>query len=148
MAARPSMVLDRLTPAQDLILHKIANGLDTEATAVALNITRGTVSVQMSSMSRRLRVSGLGALTVLGDSAFSDVTETVLPVRQTWNVEQVVGYLYSTSFAAPHLFMERRGNFESAVKTVLAEYAASDVLAEDNAFTVLTARRPSSREGR
>lgn len=148
MPARPSTVPDRLTPAQDRILHKIANGLDTEATALALNITRATAGVQMSSMSRRLGVSGRAVRTVLRDSAFSDVTETVLPVDRTWNVEQVVGYLYSTSFAAPYLFMERRGNFDSAVKTVLAEYATGDVVAEDNAFTVLTDRRPFSWEGR
>ncbi|NUK32228.1 methyltransferase domain-containing protein [Streptomyces lunaelactis] len=85
---------------------------------------------------------------VLRNSAFSDVTETVIPVRRTWNAEEVVGYLYSTSFAAPHLFMERRDGFESAVKAVLAESATGGVLTEDNAFTMLTARRPSSREGR
>ncbi|MFE6592543.1 helix-turn-helix transcriptional regulator [Streptomyces sp. NPDC057781] len=148
MSARPSTVPDRLTPARFPMLHKIANGLDTEATALALNITRGTVSVQVSSMSRRLGVRGRAALTVLCDSTFSDVPETVIPVRRTWNVEQVVEYLYSTSFAAPNLFMERRDNFESAVNAVPAEYATGDVLTEDNAFTVLTDRRPSSREGR
>jgi predicted transcriptional regulator len=126
MSARPSTVPDRLTPAQDRILHKIANGLDTEATVLAISITRGTVSVPVSSMS----------------------PQTVITVRRTWNVEQVVGYLYSTLLAAPLLFMERRDNYESAVKTVLAEYAAGDVLTEDNAFAVLTAQRPSSREGR
>ncbi|WP_157852653.1 hypothetical protein RFN58_14070 [Streptomyces iakyrus] len=148
MSARPSTVPDRLTPAQDRILHKIANGLDTEATVLALNTTRGTVRVPVPSMSRWLGVSGRAALTALRDSAFSDVTQTVIPLRRTWNVEQAVGYLHSTSLAAPHLFMERRDNFESAVKTVLAEYAAGDVLTEDTAFAVLTAQRPSSREGR
>ncbi|MEU6254301.1 LuxR C-terminal-related transcriptional regulator [Streptomyces sp. NPDC047043] len=114
MSAHPSAVPDRLPPAQDRVLHKIANGLDMEATALALNITRGTVSVQVSSTSRRLGVSGRAALTVLRDSAFSDVTETVIPVRRTWSIE----------------------------------YAAGDVLTEDNAFTVLTALRHSSLEGR
>ncbi len=145
MSARPSTVPDRLTPAQDRFLHKIANGLDTEATVLALNTTRGRVRVPVPSMSRWLGVSGRAALTAPRDSAFSDVTQTVI---RTWNVEQVVGYLHSTLLAAPHLFMERRDNFESAVKTVLAEYAAGDVLTEDNAFAVLTVQRPSSREGR
>lgn len=80
---------------------------------------------------------------VLRDSPFSEVTETVIPVRRTWSADDVIGYLYSTSFAAPYLFGGRRANFEAAVKTVLAHFTTNGVLLENNAFTVLTAHRPS-----
>ncbi|MGK5496728.1 LuxR C-terminal-related transcriptional regulator [Streptomyces sp. URMC 125] len=66
MTARPSCVPARLTPAQVRILGRIADGMGTEETAAALGITRGTVSVQVSSMSRRLGVSGRAALTHVG----------------------------------------------------------------------------------
>ncbi|MFJ1602588.1 class I SAM-dependent methyltransferase [Streptomyces sp. NPDC088253] len=86
---------------------------------------------------------------VLRASAFSHVTSTVVvPVRRQWKISQVLGYLYSTSFAAPHLFGDRRDAFELAVTNALAPFADSGVLTEDNAFTVLTARRPSPPEGR
>ncbi|MFD5629986.1 class I SAM-dependent methyltransferase [Streptomyces sp. NPDC127072] len=79
---------------------------------------------------------------VLRASAFSHVTSTAVPVRRHWKIPQVLGYLYSTPFAAPHLFDDRRDAFEQAVTNALAPFADSGVLTEDNAFTVLTARRP------
>jgi trans-aconitate methyltransferase len=85
---------------------------------------------------------------VLRASAFSHVTSTVVPVRRQWKISQVLGYLYSTSFAAPHLFADRREAFELAVTNALTPFADSGALTEDNAFTVLTARRPSAPEGR
>lgn len=66
MKARPNTALARLTPAQIRILEKIASGLDTPETARALGITQGTVSVQISSMSRRFGVIGRAALTHAG----------------------------------------------------------------------------------
>ncbi|MDO0936561.1 methyltransferase domain-containing protein [Streptomyces sp. DG2A-72] len=85
---------------------------------------------------------------VLRASAFSHVTSTVVPVHRQWKISQVLGYLYSTSFAAPHLFGDRRDAFELAVANALTPFADRGVLTEDNAFTVLTARRPSTHEGR
>jgi trans-aconitate methyltransferase len=84
---------------------------------------------------------------VLRASAFSHVTSTIVVVRRQWKVSQVLGYLYSTSFAAPHLFGDRRDAFEVAVTNALTPFANKGVLTEDNAFTVLTARRPSAYQG-
>ncbi|MFG2703133.1 class I SAM-dependent methyltransferase [Streptomyces sp. NPDC048386] len=82
---------------------------------------------------------------VLRASAFCDVTTAAIPVRREWSIDEVIGYLYSTSFAAPHLFGHRREAFEAAVTDALTPFLDSGFLVEDNAFTVLTARRPSSR---
>ncbi|MGW2702318.1 class I SAM-dependent methyltransferase [Streptomyces sp. NPDC001340] len=80
---------------------------------------------------------------VLRASAFCDVTTTVIPVHREWSIAEVTGYLYSTSFAAPQLFGDRRRAFETALEDALAPFAAGGLLTEDNAFTVHTARRPS-----
>jgi trans-aconitate methyltransferase len=85
---------------------------------------------------------------VLRASAFSRVTSTTVAVRRQWDIPQVLGYLYSTSFAAPHLFGDRRDAFELAVTNALTPFADRGVLTEDNAFAVLTARRPTAHEGR
>ncbi|WP_280886904.1 methyltransferase domain-containing protein [Streptomyces sp. LBL] len=85
---------------------------------------------------------------VLRASSFSHVTSAVVPVRRQWTISQVLGYLYSASFAAPHLFGDRRDAFEVVVANALTPFADSGVLTEDNAFTVLTARRPHAHEGR
>ncbi|MFK4222151.1 helix-turn-helix transcriptional regulator [Streptomyces sp. NPDC019890] len=52
----------RLTPAQLRVLSKIALGKNTDQTASELLITSGTVSVQLTSISRKLGVSGRAAL--------------------------------------------------------------------------------------
>ncbi|MFF4520461.1 class I SAM-dependent methyltransferase [Streptomyces bluensis] len=78
-------------------------------------------------------------------SAFHEVTTATIPVRREWRIDEVLGYLYSTSFAAPHLFGERQEAFEAALTDSLAPFIEGGFLVEDNAFTVLTARRPCVR---
>lgn len=83
---------------------------------------------------------------VLRASAFCEVTTATIPVRREWSIAEVIGYLYSTSFAAPHLFGDRQDAFETALKRALVPFAEGGFLVEDNTFTVLTARRPSSTD--
>lgn len=85
---------------------------------------------------------------VLHNSPFSDVTSAVIPVHRTWTITQVIGYLYSTSFAAPHLFGDDRHSFQTHLTKTLAPLTDEGLLMEDNAFTVLTARRPSPSKDR
>ncbi|MFC9639991.1 hypothetical protein ACFTZF_15705 [Streptomyces mirabilis] len=90
--------------------------------------------------------TGASYQALLGASDFSLVTSTVSPIRCQWTVAQVIDYLYSTSFASPHLFGDRRSAFEAAVTDALACFTDGGVLSEDNAFTVHTARHPSAHE--
>lgn len=85
---------------------------------------------------------------VLRASTFSHVTSSVVSVRREWRISEVLGYLYSTSFAAPHLFGDRRDAFELAVTNAVTPFLDRGVLTEENAFTVLTARRPTAHGGR
>ncbi|MGC9543007.1 hypothetical protein [Streptomyces sp. UG1] len=48
-----------------------------------------------------------------------------------------MGHLYSTSFAAPHLFGDRSDAFEAAVTNAVSPFLDSGVLTKDNALTVL-----------
>jgi trans-aconitate methyltransferase len=73
---------------------------------------------------------------ILAESAFQVVEETRVPVQRVWTTESILGYLYSTSFAAPHLFGDRLDEFEQAVKTALAEFSDTDTFAEDNEFLI------------
>ncbi|MEU9245741.1 class I SAM-dependent methyltransferase [Streptomyces sp. NPDC048385] len=83
---------------------------------------------------------------VLRASAFCEVTTAAIPVRREWSIAEVIGYLYSTSFAASHLFGDRQDAFETALTEALSPFAEGGFLVEDNTFTVLTARHPSSRD--
>ncbi|MEH0441510.1 class I SAM-dependent methyltransferase [Streptomyces scabiei] len=80
---------------------------------------------------------------VLRASAFCEVTTATIPVRREWSIAEVIGYLYSTSFAASHLFGDRKDAFETALTEALSPFAEGGFLMENNMFTVLTARRPS-----
>jgi trans-aconitate methyltransferase len=78
---------------------------------------------------------------IMEESPFNQVEEVRVPVQRTWTTEGILGYLYSTSFSAPHLFGDRLAEFESAVKAVLAEHSNDDTFPEDNEFLIRIGRR-------
>jgi trans-aconitate methyltransferase len=79
---------------------------------------------------------------IMAESPFSQVEEIRVPVHRTWSAESVLGYLYSTTFAAPHLFGDRLGEFETSVKAALAKHSGDDTFPEDNEFLIRIGRRP------
>lgn len=79
---------------------------------------------------------------ILEESPFSQVEETRVPVRRIWTSDSILGYLYSTSFAAPRLFGERQASFESTLRERLAAHNPDDTFVEDNEFTIRIGRRP------
>lgn len=78
---------------------------------------------------------------VLAESPFADVTEMTVPVRRVWSAESILGYLYSTSFAAPPLFGPRLGEFEATMAETLLEFSNNDTYLEDNVFVIRIGRR-------
>ncbi|MEV7596691.1 class I SAM-dependent methyltransferase [Kitasatospora sp. NPDC089797] len=78
---------------------------------------------------------------IMEESPFNRVEEIRVPVHRTWSANSILGYLYSTSFAAPHLFGDRLDEFEAAVETALAEHSTEDVFPEDNEFLIRIGRR-------
>ncbi|MFD0746685.1 class I SAM-dependent methyltransferase [Phytohabitans flavus] len=78
---------------------------------------------------------------IMQESTFNQVDELRVPVHRTWSTESILGYLYSTSFAAPHLFGDRLAEFEAAATHVLARFSANDTFGEDNEFLIRIGRR-------
>jgi trans-aconitate methyltransferase len=79
---------------------------------------------------------------ILAESPFSQVQEFRIPVHRTWNSESVLGYLYSTTFAAPHLFADRIPQFEACVKAALDRHSDTDTFPEDSEFLIRIGQRP------
>jgi hypothetical protein len=75
------------------------------------------------------------------ESPFSNVEEHKVPVHRTWTADAVMGYLYSTSFAAPALFGGRLAEFDAAARAVLAMHGDDGQLTEDNEFLIRIGRR-------
>ncbi|MEE6260169.1 class I SAM-dependent methyltransferase [Plantactinospora sonchi] len=78
---------------------------------------------------------------IMQESAFNDVQEMRVAVHRVWSAESILGYLYSTSFAAPHLFGDRLPEFEAAVRHTLARFSDDDTFDENNEFLIRIGRR-------
>ena len=77
----------------------------------------------------------------LEGSAFSAWEQLKVPVRRERSLDSVIGYLHSTSFAAPHLFGDRLEEFDNAIRARLPGFAENGVFVDDNEFGILIGRR-------
>ncbi len=78
----------------------------------------------------------------LDRSPFSTWTQQTVPIRRERTLDSVIGYLHSTSFAAPRLFGNRMEEFDQALRERLPAHAAGGVFVDENEFSILLARRP------
>lgn len=78
---------------------------------------------------------------IMRESPFNQVQEITVAVQRTWTADSILGYLYSTSFAAPHLFGDRLDEFDKTVRARLAEFSDTDTFLEDNEFLIRIGRR-------
>jgi trans-aconitate methyltransferase len=78
---------------------------------------------------------------IMRESPFNQVEEYTIPVTRTWTATSILGYLYSTSFAAPHLFGDRLDEFDHIVRATLAQFSDIDTFDEDNEFLIRIGRR-------
>ncbi|MER5490539.1 class I SAM-dependent methyltransferase [Streptomyces sp. NPDC002490] len=78
---------------------------------------------------------------VLARSAFGRVEEHTIAVEREWSTETVIGYLYSTSFAARPLFGERVDDFERRARALLDEHTTAGGLVEHASFRVVLGQR-------
>lgn len=79
---------------------------------------------------------------ILGESEFSDVEELIVPVRRVRDIDSVLGFLYSNSYAGRPRFGDRIDEFESEVRSVLLAHSGDGTFVEDDEFTVILGRRP------
>lgn len=78
---------------------------------------------------------------VLARSAFGHVQQQTYRFTRTWTIEEVIGYLYSTSMPIRRLLGDRRAAFEHEVRDMLLAIDPAGLFAEPVALHVLTARR-------
>ncbi len=76
---------------------------------------------------------------VLERSRFEDMTRKEYRVDHVWDCDSVIGYLYSTSFAAKPLFGDRAPAFEKEVRELLSELSADGRFQETLVFESLLA---------
>lgn len=72
---------------------------------------------------------------------FSQLERYSIPVVREWTIDQIVGYLYSTSFASRVVLKDRASSFERDLRDRLELLSPSGVFTEKNHFSILFARR-------
>jgi ubiquinone/menaquinone biosynthesis C-methylase UbiE len=78
----------------------------------------------------------------LQHSPFSVTEEHLIPVERYWTLDDIIGYLYSTSFASRAVLGGRAKAFEKRIRERLTEYAPDGKFVEHNRFEILLGRRP------
>jgi len=78
---------------------------------------------------------------MMRESPFAEVDETTVPVTRTWTADSILGYLHSTSFAAPQLFGDRLDEFDKKVRAALRQFSDTDTYLEENEFLIRIGRR-------
>lgn len=81
---------------------------------------------------------------VLARSPFQDVVRNVHEFERSWTVEQIIGYLYSTSLPLRRLLGDRRSAFEQELTDALLAADSTRRFIEPVALEVLMARRPGA----
>lgn len=77
------------------------------------------------------------------ESAFSVVEEHRFPVTRYWTADQIIGWLYSSSYASKALLKEDAPRFEERLRKRLAALSPQDLFEEQNNIGVLLATRPA-----
>ncbi|MET4349380.1 class I SAM-dependent methyltransferase [Bradyrhizobium sp. RT9a] len=79
---------------------------------------------------------------VLRTSPFNEVTELRHYYERHWNVDDLLGYLYSTSKGAPGTLGPRRDELTTRIRRLLLSYSPSGVFGERGHVTTLLGYRP------
>jgi len=74
-------------------------------------------------------------------SVFTQLEYHTIPVVRTWTADQIIGYLYSTSFASHAVLGDKAPAFERELRQGLARLSPSNYFTEHNHFDILLARR-------
>ena len=79
---------------------------------------------------------------VLRDAGFLEVASHSFVVRQRWNANSILGYLFSTSVCSRRVLGDRVSAFENEIRSALAAHDSSDEYWEDMRFGYTFGRRP------
>lgn len=78
---------------------------------------------------------------IIRESPFKEYHEWEHEYVRTWTIDSIIGFLYSTSFAAPHLFGPRKEDFEKELTSALLTLEPSGMFPEDASVEALFLRK-------
>jgi hypothetical protein len=76
---------------------------------------------------------------LLADTGYTDIRYEEIPITRDWDIDHILGYLYSTSFSARHLYADRVTQFETTLRARLLESTGGvDRFTEHTTFGIHT----------
>jgi ubiquinone/menaquinone biosynthesis C-methylase UbiE len=81
---------------------------------------------------------------VLAETPFGVPVVKHLAISETWTLDEVVGYLYSTSYASRFVLGANAEAFEDAIRTRLSSLQPSGTFEKQAEYTVISALRAST----
>lgn len=80
---------------------------------------------------------------IIARSVFRFIKIHDVPIVRSWDVESIIGYLFSTSFAAPHLFGDQLDRFKEETKNVLLSINPKGIFQENAVWAItLGSKKP------
>lgn len=80
---------------------------------------------------------------ILARSAFRFIKTHDVPIIRNWDVESIIGYVFSTSFAAPHLFGDRVNTFKKDIEKTLLSINSKGVFQENAVWSIVLGSKKS-----
>lgn len=80
---------------------------------------------------------------MLARSVFRFIKIHDVPIVRSWDVESIIGYIFSTSFAAPHLFGDQLDKFKEETKNILLSINPKGVFQENAVWHIVLGSRKS-----
>jgi len=79
---------------------------------------------------------------VLRQSAFRRIATLAYPVARHWSIDDIVGYVFSTSSGNAALLGDGIGDFEAGLRACLAALPGAPHFAEESDVVAILATRP------
>lgn len=80
---------------------------------------------------------------ILARSVFRFIKTHDVPIVRSWDVESIIGYVFSTSFAAPHLFGDQLDRFKEETKNILLSINQKGVFQENAVWSIVLGSKKS-----
>lgn len=75
---------------------------------------------------------------------FTDVEKLSIRTKRRWNVDEIVGYLFSLSYCSPEMLGDQKDKFEKDIRKCLNNI--DEEFVQEDIETVISARRPPHSE--
>lgn len=80
---------------------------------------------------------------IISRSSFNYIRQQKVKIKRNWDVESIIGWLFSTSFASPNLFGDQLHKFKKEIETILLTFNPKGVFQEKAIWSIILGSRKS-----